>query len=157
VLRFLTAATTGAPAARVRAVATALAAGPKGVRANFAAHCEVGRRLAERLSLPPLVQDSLLHAFERWDGKGFPRGVAGDAIRLPARFMHVARDAHAVALAEGPTAALAAIRARSAYDPAIAALLTDAMLAEPEGAWEAVIAGAPGACLRARRGVRRGR
>ena len=144
VLRFLTAAAGGAPGARVRAVATALAAGPKGVRANFAAHCEVGRRLAERLGLPALVQDSLLHAFERWDGKGFPRGAAGDAIPLPARLMHVARDAHAVALAEGPAAALTAIRERSAYDPAVAPLVTGATLAEPEeGAWEAVIAGAP--------------
>jgi HD-GYP domain-containing protein (c-di-GMP phosphodiesterase class II) len=145
VLRFLAAAASGAPVARMRAVATALAAGPKGVRANFAAHCEVGRRLAERLGLPPLVQDSLLHAFERWDGKGFPRGVAGEAIPLPARLMHVARDAHAVVLAEDVAAALAAIRERDAYDPALAALLTDAMLAAPEeGAWAAVLAAAPG-------------
>jgi HD-GYP domain-containing protein (c-di-GMP phosphodiesterase class II) len=144
VLRFLTVAATGAPPARVRAVASALAAGPRGVRANFAAHCEVGRRLAERLGLPAAVQDALLHAFERWDGKGFPRGVAGEDIPLPARLMHVARDAHALVLAEDVAAALAAIRERDAYDPAIAALVNESLLAEPEqDAWEAVIAAAP--------------
>jgi HD-GYP domain-containing protein (c-di-GMP phosphodiesterase class II) len=144
VLRFLTAAATGAPPARLRTVARALAAGPNGVRANFAAHCEVGRRLAERLALPGLVQDSLLHAFERWDGKGFPRGVVGDAIPLPARLMHVARDAHALVLAEDVAAGLAAIRERDAYDPALAALVNESVLAEPEqGVWEAVIAAAP--------------
>ena len=148
VLRFLAAAATGAPPARMRAVAAAVAAGPKGVRANFAAHCEVARRIAERLGLSPLVQDSLLHAFERFDGKGVPRGVEGDAIPLPARFMHIARDAHAIVLAEDVATALAAIRERSAYDPAIAALLDESLLAEPEeGPWEAVIAAAPAGAI----------
>jgi HD-GYP domain-containing protein (c-di-GMP phosphodiesterase class II) len=141
-LGFLVAASTGAPAARLRAVATALAAGPSGPRQNFAAHCEVGRRLAERLGLSAQVQDALVHAFERWDGKGFPRGVRGAAIPLPARFLHVARDAHALVLADGPAAAVAAVRGRSAYDPEIAALLDRGMLDPPaEGAWDAVVAG----------------
>ena len=148
VLRFLAAAATGAPPARMRAVAAAVAAGPKGVHANFAAHCEVARRIAERLGLSPLVQDSLLHAFERFDGKGVPRGVEGDAIPPPARFMHIARDAHAIVLAEDVATALAAIRERSAYDPAIAALLDESLLAEPEeGPWEAVIAAAPAGAI----------
>ena len=145
-LRFLvTTAGAGAPPVRrLRALATVLAAGPQGARANFAAHCEVAQRLAARLGLPPAVQDALLHAFERWDGKGFPRGVAGEAIAVPARFMHVARDAHAVALTDGPRAAVAAIRGRSAYDPAIAPLLDEELLTGPEGdAWDAVVAAAP--------------
>jgi HD-GYP domain-containing protein (c-di-GMP phosphodiesterase class II) len=105
---------------------------------------EVARRLAERLGLNAFVQDALLHAFERWDGKGFPRGIAGEAIPLPARLMQVARDAYSVALDAGPAAAVKAVRTRSAYDPAIAALLTEAMLEPPaEGVWSAVIAAAP--------------
>ena len=62
--------------------------------------------------------------------------------------MHVARDAHAIVLAEGVATALAAIRERSAYDPAIAALLDESLLAEPEaGPWEAVIAAAPAGAI----------
>jgi HD-GYP domain-containing protein (c-di-GMP phosphodiesterase class II) len=142
-LRFVvsTAGAGAPPARRIRALSAALAAGP---RANFAAHCEVARRIAERLRLPVAVQDALLHAFERWDGNGFPRGMAGESIPLAARFLHVARDAHAVALAEGPEAALAAVRRRAAYDPAIAALLDRDVLAV-EDAWDAVIAAAPDA------------
>ena len=51
-------------------------------------------------------------------------------------------------LAEDVATALAAIRERSAYDPAIAALLDESLLAEPEeGPWEAVIAAAPAGAI----------
>jgi hypothetical protein len=104
VLRFLAArAGAGAPLPlRLRALSETLAAGPRGARENFAAHCEVAVRLAERLGLGPDVQGGLRHAFERWDGRGFPAGVAGEAIPLAARLLHVARDAHAIQLASGP-------------------------------------------------------
>ena len=87
---------------------------------DVAARSEVARRLAERLRRAPLVQDSLLHAFDRWD-------VAGEAMPVPARLV-------SVALARGAPA----------HDPAIAGLLTAEMLEPPaEGAWEAVMAAAP--------------
>jgi HD-GYP domain-containing protein (c-di-GMP phosphodiesterase class II) len=149
-------------AARLRALAEVLGAGPAGPRENFAAHCEVAVRLAARLGLPAAVQEGLQHAFERYDGHGFPGGVAGEAIPFSARVLHVARDAHAILLASGVTAALAAVRgraatpggdaapparasapARGAYDPAIAALLTRDMLDPAGDAWEAVIAASP--------------
>jgi HD-GYP domain-containing protein (c-di-GMP phosphodiesterase class II) len=156
VLRFVVSrAGAGAPVAvRLRALAEVLGAGPAGPRENFAAHCEVAVRLAARLGLAAAVRDGLLHAFERYDGRGFPRGVAGDEIPLSARLLHVARDAHAIVLASGATAALEAVRGRAAaaragaprrgaYDPHIAALLTREML-EPAGdAWSGVIASAP--------------
>jgi HD-GYP domain-containing protein (c-di-GMP phosphodiesterase class II) len=146
VLRFVAArAGAGAPvAARLRTLAEVLGAGAAGPRANFAAHCEVAVRLAARLGLGAAVQDGLLHAFERYDGAGFPRGIAGEAIPYPARVLHVARDAHAILLASGVTAALEAARARGAYDPAIAALLTRELLAPPDGdAWDAVVTAEP--------------
>ncbi len=162
VLRFLaTRAGAGAPLPlRLRALAEALAAGPRGARENFAAHCEVAVRLAERLGLGQEVQGGLRHAFERWDGRGFPAGVAGEAIPLAARLLHVARDAHAIQLASGPAGALAAVRARGAaaprpgapappasvgaYDPAVARRLTADMLAGPEvDLWDTVVAAAP--------------
>jgi HD-GYP domain-containing protein (c-di-GMP phosphodiesterase class II) len=47
-----------------------------------------------------------------------------------------------VALADGPDAALAAVRGRAAYDPGIVALLDRDVLAV-DGAWESVLAAAP--------------
>jgi len=36
------------------------------------------------------VADWVLHHHERWDGTGYPSGLAGDAIPLPARIIFVA-------------------------------------------------------------------
>ncbi len=43
------------------------------------------------LGLGPDIQVALEYVFARWDGRGFPN-VAGDAIPLPMRLLHVARD-----------------------------------------------------------------
>jgi HD-GYP domain-containing protein (c-di-GMP phosphodiesterase class II) len=99
------------------------------------------------------VQQALWFTFERFDGKGFPRGVGGDEIPRPARVVHVARDLHVLAVRSGVPAAEAAVgeRAGAAYDPAVAAAAGGALEALPEGSvWDAV-AGAPegGAPLRA--------
>src|SRR4029450_10256676 len=60
---------------------------PDGIGAQIAAvHCEVATMLATRLGLGPTVCDALRHAFERWDGRGFPDGRSGaqgpETIRL---------------------------------------------------------------------------
>src|SRR4029077_10861942 len=47
---------------------------------NIAGHCEVAERLAERLSLSEGVRRNLGQIYERWDGKGLPRGLKGAAI-----------------------------------------------------------------------------
>ena len=60
----------------VAAFAGAVLAGARRARSGLTAHCEVGQRFAQRLGLPPRVSDALWHVFERWDGKGLPRGVA---------------------------------------------------------------------------------
>ena len=61
---------------------------PDGIGAQIAAvHCEVATMLAARLGLGPTVCDALRHAFERWDGRGFPewtvwrRGACADSSR----------------------------------------------------------------------------
>jgi HD-GYP domain-containing protein (c-di-GMP phosphodiesterase class II) len=122
--------------------ARAVVAGPGFAREGLRAHCEVGSRLADRLGLGEAVHDGLWHVFERWDGKGFPRGVAGDAIPLIARVLHVARDAVVLERATGPGEAVAAIRERagSAYDPSVAAaaVLPGALAVEEVGWQEAL-------------------
>jgi hypothetical protein len=49
---------------------------------------EVAQRIATRLEMRSEVLTALGAVFERWDGKGMPRGLRGEAIPLPARIAH---------------------------------------------------------------------
>jgi HD-GYP domain-containing protein (c-di-GMP phosphodiesterase class II) len=90
-------------------------------RASFSMMCEVAQRFAGWLELGPNVQAALEYVFARWDGRGFP-DVAGDAIPLPMRLLHVGRDISLFLSAGGPAEARAVIERRSgaAYDPLLA-------------------------------------
>jgi HD-GYP domain-containing protein (c-di-GMP phosphodiesterase class II) len=87
-------------------------------------HCEVARRIAERIGLPDDVCDNLGQLYERWDGKGLPRGLAGDAVRLPVRLVTLAQDAIALAEAHGfaRMQELIAERGGGAYEADLATL-----------------------------------
>src|SRR5262249_48944418 len=53
-------------------------------------HPEIGRQLLERI---PFLRDAIpvvYHHHERWDGTGYPLGLAGEAIPLAARIFAVA-------------------------------------------------------------------
>jgi hypothetical protein len=128
---------------RARLLVGAIAEGERGTREVYAAACEVGRRLAERLGLPDEVQRALLDAFERWDGKGFPGGLAGEEIPAAARVVAIARDVEVFHRLGGVAAAVdvVAARAGSAYDPRLAAAFGGEML--PEADWDAALAAEP--------------
>ena len=104
--------------------------------------------LAARAGLEQPVVDALAHAYERWDGKGFPAGLAGDAIPLAVRVVVVARDADlARMLGDDPGAWLRERRGR-AYDPAVVDAFERVgadVLAGLDGAdeWEAALAREP--------------
>ena len=85
--------------------------------------CEVAQRFAGWLDLGPNVQAALEYVFARWDGRGFP-DIAGDAIPLPMRLLHVGRDISLFLSAGGPAEAEAVVERRSgaAYDPRLAEL-----------------------------------
>lgn len=138
-------------AGRLRRLAGALAEGSSGVRETYRGHCEVARRLAERLGPGSVLGRAIDHAFERWDGAGFPAGLAGEAIEPAARIVALARDVEVIARVAGPDAARAAVRARSgrAYEPALADLFlrrADALLGslEEDASWAALMAAEPG-------------
>jgi len=59
-------------------------------RSGVRADCEVAARMARRFYLNDRVAACLYQTFERWDGHGMPKGLAKDAIALPARVAHVA-------------------------------------------------------------------
>jgi HD-GYP domain-containing protein (c-di-GMP phosphodiesterase class II) len=97
-------------------------AGPR-AREGFATMCEVAQRFAGWLELGVDVQAALEYVFARWDGRGFP-DVSGDALPLPIRLLHVARDISLFLSASGPGEARGVIERRrgAAYDPRLAAL-----------------------------------
>ncbi|HEU0200300.1 MAG TPA: HD domain-containing phosphohydrolase [Burkholderiaceae bacterium] len=138
------------PWSRLRTVAGALLAGPEVPRRMFQASCDVARRLAEQMGFAANVAAALDQTFERWDGRGFPRGIRGERLALSARIARVAEDAEVFHRAGGRDAAVALCRARAgaSFDPQIAQHFCEnaaALLAglEAAPAWDAVLAAEP--------------
>jgi HD-GYP domain-containing protein (c-di-GMP phosphodiesterase class II) len=127
---------------------------PKALRTygtHLTALCEVAQMLTDRLGLEPSVSDLFAVLTERWDGKGEPGRLRGDAIPLPLRIVHVARDAALHRALGGPEAALRVVRDRSggAFDPAVASVFErdhEEILAleEDRSAWDETLAAEPG-------------
>jgi HD-GYP domain-containing protein (c-di-GMP phosphodiesterase class II) len=111
------------PEVRERLIEEAIANAAPRAREAFATMCEVAQRFAGWLGLGADIQAALGYVFARWDGRGFP-DAAGDAIPLPMRLLHVARDVSLFLSASGADEALAVVerRAGAAYEPALAEL-----------------------------------
>jgi hypothetical protein len=114
-------ATDAPPLRRARIVGRVLADGERGAKRSIAIHCEVARMLAARMGLPETVADSAAHAFERWDGKGLPGELSGEAIPAPARIVATARDVDLFSRLGGWDAVVDVLRRRraKAHDPAV--------------------------------------
>jgi HD-GYP domain-containing protein (c-di-GMP phosphodiesterase class II) len=133
----------GQPAVRrLRRLASTLA-DVKGAARSLAAHCEAASMLARRLGLQDSVTTALGHAYERWDGKGFPSGLTGEEVPLEIRIATVARDADLVGRLGGDVGEVLARRSARAYDPRVvgAAGRIDPVL--PESEWDAVMDAEP--------------
>ena len=106
------------PAQRARFVGRAVGDLRRGA-SSLATHCEVAAMLARRAGLEQPVVTALEHAYERWDGKGSPGGLAGDAIPLAVRIVVAAKDVDlATRLGDDPRRRLGERRGR-AHDPAV--------------------------------------
>jgi HD-GYP domain-containing protein (c-di-GMP phosphodiesterase class II) len=79
-----------------KAVERGLAEGPQVNIPILSGHCEVAQRIAERIGLPEDIRENLGQIYERWDGKGLPRGLSGDAVKFPVRLVTLAQDAIAL-------------------------------------------------------------
>jgi putative nucleotidyltransferase with HDIG domain len=112
---------------RVGAVARFLS-DPRGYEKVARAHCDQAVTLARGLSLAAPVITSLGQVYERYDGRGAPRGLAGEEIALPARVTTLAQVVEAFFRAGGIEAASDVVRKRrgAQLDPRLA----DALLAE---------------------------
>ncbi len=111
-------------AGRARAISSFLAQGPNQWRKVVTAHCDASARLAQQLGMGAGVIDGLNDIFERWDGKGQPRGVEGEAISLAARVTHFAHTVILQLWRSDAVGARAMVRHRagSEFDPALAEL-----------------------------------
>jgi HD-GYP domain-containing protein (c-di-GMP phosphodiesterase class II) len=138
------------PLTRARIVGRVLADGTGGAKRSIAIHCEIARMLAARIGLPESVGVCVGHVFERWDGKGLPGELSGEAIPVPARIVATARDVDVFHRLGGWEVAKEVLRRRrgKAYDPTVADAFLDQgehWLAEigDSSAWEATLADEP--------------
>jgi HD-GYP domain-containing protein (c-di-GMP phosphodiesterase class II) len=112
------------PAELAKAVERGLAEAMQVSVPILAGHCEVAQRIAERIGLSDEIRENLGQLYERWDGKGLPRGLAGNAVKLPVRLVTLAQDAIALTEAHGfeTMTTMIAKRAGGAYEPELADL-----------------------------------
>ncbi len=124
--------------------------GHKDLDDMFASHAELAARLADELGLPEGVGESLRSAYEAWDGRGWPSGLAGEAIPLASRIVALAEYCEVAHRAGGLAGATSLARRRSGtqFDPALVALLCANAATifgdlDSVGTWDAVIDAEP--------------
>jgi HD domain len=135
---------------RLRLAVNLVATGGSAIERGMLSHCLTTGRMAERIGLGTDVRDPLQHFFARWDGKGVPGGIGGEAIALPMRLFHLADIVEVFHRAEGTDAAVEVARDRRGrqFDPAVVdvfcAVAKD-VLGDPatELDWHALIAEEP--------------
>ncbi|HEX7122591.1 MAG TPA: HD domain-containing phosphohydrolase [Gemmatimonadaceae bacterium] len=83
---------------------------------------ERGAALVQALGFPPDVIEAIRSLDERYDGRGHPAGLAGDAIPMAARIMSLAQAlaTHLTRYDAGVAAAMAHTRAGRWFDPRLA-------------------------------------
>jgi len=110
-------------------------------------HPQIGFRMLESLGVDP-VADWVLHHHERWDGSGYPDGVAGEGIPLGARIIFVA-DAYDAMISErvyrrrvSPVEAIAELDrcAGTQFDPDVVAALAEELALDAASAQPVVAA-----------------
>jgi HD-GYP domain-containing protein (c-di-GMP phosphodiesterase class II) len=115
-----------------------------------AEHAARARALGEQLDLPRGVLESLASAYEQWDGKGWPDGLAGEQVPIAARLAQVGEFMEVANRVGGVDAARELARQRSGgqFDPRLAGLMIDEgelILSglDAVGTWDAVIDAEP--------------
>src|SRR3954453_1202587 len=124
--------------------------GYKEVNQMIAHHAALARELGKQLCLPDAVLDGLSASYERWDGRGWPGKLSGDAIPMASRVAQLAEFAEVAYRVGGIEAATAVATKRrgNQFDP----LLVDALVLDAPkifghldevASWDAVIDAEP--------------
>ncbi len=111
---------------RVGQMASLAVTGGRGVIEQMASHCAAAGVLASGLGLRDDVRRGLEQAYARWDGRGVPDTIRGDALELAARVAHVAETLEVLTRQVGIAGAVEVVAARSGthFDPVVAAAAT---------------------------------
>lgn len=138
------------PLHRIRLASKLAMTGGKAVQQGLMSHCLTTSRLAERLGLGDEVCRPLHQVFARWDGKGVPDDVSGDAIDLSMRLFHLADTVEVHHRTAGPQAAVDVARAKRGkhFDPTVVdtfCSVADHVLGDPsaEHDWSSLIESEP--------------
>ena len=93
--------------------------GYRQVNDMMARHAGLARELGSQLGLPDAVLDALGASYERWDGRGWPGALDGDAIPMASRVVQLAEFAEVAHRVGGIDAAIALAQRRRAtqFDP----------------------------------------
>ena len=139
-----------APLHRFRVGLEFAISGRRDLDGMVARHAAIATALAERLGLPAEVQQAVGSSYEQWDGKGWPNGLAGDAIPVAARLSQFAEFIEVAHRVGGNDEAVALAEKRSGlqFDPSLTAALRtdpDGILGELDASqtWSAVIDAEP--------------
>jgi HD-GYP domain-containing protein (c-di-GMP phosphodiesterase class II) len=115
-----------APDAQAKAIEAAMSQALAVARPVLTAHCEVAQRIGERLGLSEDIRRNLGQIYERWDGKGLPRGLSGEDVLPAVRLITLAQDAIALSETVGidGMAETIASRADGPYEADLARLVS---------------------------------
>ncbi len=135
---------------RARLGVAFLGEGRRSAEAMLENHWLAADDLAARLGLNQQVRDSVEQTFERWDGKGVPKGARGDEILITSRLVALADVIEVFHRSGGTDAAIAVAveRRGTQFDPRIvdvfAAEANSLLTGIDEGSsWDSVLAAEP--------------
>jgi HD-GYP domain-containing protein (c-di-GMP phosphodiesterase class II) len=115
----------------------------KAEKLTMESHCEVAAMLAGRLQLDESVTRCLRHAYERWDGHGFPDGLKGENVPLAIRICALARDVDIISTGGGNPQQVVNERSGKTYDPEVAAIFARGDVQVAEADWDDLLASEP--------------
>jgi len=141
----------GRPAVeRARLGVTFTGDGRRAAEAMLENHWLAADALAARLGLGQRVRDSIEQTFERWDGRGVPKGTKGEEILVTSRLVTLADVVEVYHRAGGTDAAVAVARQRrgTQFDPRVVDVFTGQAASLCAGldevsSWDAVIGAEP--------------
>ena len=90
--------------------------------------CDASTQLTEIVGAGPRIMDALAQLCERWDGRGAPSQVQGDAMVLPMRLHQIGHIVEIAHHRDGRASAAAVVRRRAGrhFDPRLASVLLEA-------------------------------
>jgi HD-GYP domain-containing protein (c-di-GMP phosphodiesterase class II) len=113
---------------RIGMVPSFLGDGRRAAESMLENHWRASDDLMERIGLDQVIRDTVEQSFERWDGRGIPRGIGGSRILVTSQLVSLADVVEVFHRAGGVEAAVAVARERAGtqFDPELVATFAEA-------------------------------